>query len=74
MVRVSGAATSVAHHMLTSQLLRRLALREVLSKGLGLVDGLLLALRVVRVVLGRGGVAGGLAAAETCKSSSRSSS
>merc|ERR1719159_831911 len=44
-------------------LLRR-ALGEVLGERLGLVDGLLLALGVVRVVLGRRRVAGGLAAAE----------
>ena len=53
---------------------RCLALREVIGEGLSLVDRLLLGLGVVRVDDGRRGVAGGLAAAETCKSSSRSSS
>ena len=53
---------------------RCLALREVVGEGLSLVDRLLLGLGVVRVDDGRRGVAGGLAAAETYRSSSRSSS
>jgi len=41
-----------------------ITLGEVLGEGLRLVDRLLLALRVVRVIRGRGGVARGLATAE----------
>jgi hypothetical protein len=44
----------------------RAALLHVVLERVGLVDGLLLALRVVRVDLGRLRVTGGLTAAEAC--------
>ena len=46
---------------------------QVLSEGLGLVDGALLALRVVRVDDGRLRVPGGLATAEALASTTESS-